>query len=115
MLVFQYIIFNIFTFLVFLSPQDSIDNSEVSDDIVQVISSSGDHQNTPDVVELGLQLHQIFDTSQTPELQFSKQFHKTQQPNARRYTCKLLYFDIGKSIELHLTSTTIIFPFHCFT
>lgn len=112
---FRFLVFHLFACLALLSPQDSVGYSVWELSAVEVISAADDHQNSPDFIELGSQIIQIFDTSQNSKLPFVRSFDNSQKVITANYAPKLLYIPIGNAIELHLTATTIIFPFHWFT
>lgn len=112
---FQLFVFHLFASLALLSPQDSVGFSVWEPSADEVISAADDHQNSTDLIELGSQIIQIFDTSQNSKLPFVRSFDTSQKVIAVDYAPKLLYIQIGNAIELQLTATTIIFPFHCFT
>lgn len=112
---FHLFVFHLFAWIALLSPQDSVGFSVWEPSSVEVISAANDHQNSPDLIELGSQIIQIFDTSQNSKLPYVRSFDTLQKVITTDYATKLLYLQIGNAIELHFTATTIIFPFHCFT
>lgn len=112
---FRFLVFHLFACLAFLSPHDSVGFSVWESSSVEVISATDDHQHAPDLIEVGSQIIQIFDTSQNSKLPFVRFSDTSQKVISIDYASKLLYLQIGNAIELHLTTTTIIFPFHCFT
>ncbi|MEZ4801740.1 MAG: hypothetical protein R2797_03135 [Gelidibacter sp.] len=114
MFAFQSLILNLFTWLTFLLPSQVQEHKPLVSLANDEVISTGQHQS-PAIIELTSYLNQLLDTSQDTNLPFAKPFDKIQQPNFVAYEPRLLYFQIGNSIELELTSTTIIFPFHCFT
>lgn len=112
---FHILIFNLFAWLLLLSPQEAISNTVLPAYADEVTTTSEDHQPIQDVIELGSRLIQIFDTSQNNKLPLIRSCDKDQRETIVSYEPKLLYLPIGNAIELQLSSTTIIFPFHCFT
>lgn len=115
MLGFRYLLSLLFGWLSFPMAQGAVGENTADSQAIEVIIAADSHQNKLAIIDFGEQLHQIIDTSQTPELQVFQQVNKVEHPNATTYAPKLLYYNIGNAIELHLTTTSIIFPFHCFT
>lgn len=76
---------------------------------------TSDHHQSPAIIELISVPNQLLDTSQNSKLPFVRPFDGIESSNPNTYESKLLYFNIGNAIELKLKTTTIIFPFHCFT
>ena len=108
------LILNIFSWLAILSPQNNAGTIANHQTAYEVVISTG-HKQSPAVIELGSYLHPIIDTSQNSELPVAFPYSRTHETNLESYESQLLYFQIGNAIELELTSTAIIFPFHCFT
>ena len=67
------------------------------------------------ILESGFYQYQIVDSSQNSKLPFARFFETQTRTFANFCEKELLYFSIGNSIDVEFTSTTIIFPFHCFT
>ncbi|MEZ4792190.1 MAG: hypothetical protein R2783_01550 [Gelidibacter sp.] len=111
---FHYLILNLFSWFAFLSPQNELGTGAMPQSSFEVVISAG-HKQSPAVIELGSYPIELLDTSQNSKLPFVCPFDGVQKANNIAYEPKLLYYQIGNAIELELTSTTIIFPFHCFT
>ncbi len=108
-----YLILKLFLLLTFLSPQTNIATVVAPKTSFEVVITSG-HQNSPAIVELISLPNQLIDTSQTSKLPIVRPFDGIQTANPVTPESQL-YFKIGNAIELKLNTTTIIFPFHCFT
>lgn len=76
--------------------------------------STNDHKGVA-TIEFSSFQYQVFDTSQNSKLPFSGFFETKSQPTAHVHQPVLLYYSIGNAIDLSFTSTSMIFPFHCFT
>lgn len=111
---FHYLIFNLLTWLAILSPVTEVDTFAMPPSSFEVVITTGTHQS-PAIIELGSYVNPIIDSSQTNELPTTNHFNKALEGPVVSYDAKLLYLEIGNAIELELTTTTIIFPFHCFT
>lgn len=111
---FHYLIFNLLSCLAFLSPINGVDTFAIQESSFEVVITTGTHQS-PAIIELGTFLNPIIDSSQTNELPVANPFNRALETPAVSYEAKLLYLEIGNSIDLELTTTAIIFPFHCFT
>lgn len=111
---YHYLIFNLFSFLVFLSPQNEVQSDAFSQVSFEVVIST-EHRQSPAVIELAVALNEIIELSHTIKLPSADPFYQIQETLYSSYESKLLYFQIGNAIDLELTRTSIIFPFHCFT
>lgn len=111
---FQSLILNLFALLSFMVPQDYATHKEFKTFAPEEVISTANHQSSA-IIESNLYFNQVLDTLQNSKLPFANPFHSLKQPVAVAYEPKLLYFSIGNAIDLGFTSTTIIFPFHCFT
>lgn len=111
---YHYLILNLFTWLAFLSPSNELEMVAIPPSSFEEVVTT-DHKQSPAVIELGSYLNEIIDSSQNIELPLANYFNKIYGTFKVSYRSKLLYFQIGNAIELELTSTSIIFPFHCFT
>ncbi|MGJ8591266.1 MAG: hypothetical protein ACSHXF_01885 [Aquaticitalea sp.] len=112
---FQYLLIFLFGSLTIPFASTDVEKNLTTTQDVEAIISSDTHQNELAIIDFNVQLHQIFDTPQPTEFQVTDQFYKTNSLSSNAYGPTLLYYNIGNAIELHLSSTTIIFPFHCFT
>ena len=111
---FQSMIFNLLTWLAVLVPQETVIDQYVQRSISGDIITAG-HIKSPAIVELISNVNQLLDnTSQDSKIPEIGTSH-TYRQDIVLYEPTLLYFHIGNAIELELTSTAIIFPFHCFT
>lgn len=111
---YHYLILNLFSWLAFLSPPHEVGADALPQSSFEVVITT-EHKQSPAVIELGSYLNEILDSSQNVKLPSANQFYKIQEASTVSYESILLYFQIGNAIELELTSTSIIFPFHCFT
>lgn len=114
MFAFQSLILNLFTWLTVLLPSQVQEHKPLVSSANDEVITTG-HQQSAAIIELTSYFNQLLDTSQDTNLPIVRTFDRVQQPIACAYESRLLYFQIGNAIELELTSTTIIFPFHCFT
>ncbi len=110
----HFLILNLFYLLTFLSPEAPLAASEIPQTSFEVVITEGHPQNHA-IIELISFQNQLQKTSQTFKLPFVFPPKEVQGALHISDVPKLLYFNIGDTIELGLTSTTIIFPFHCFT
>jgi hypothetical protein len=110
----HFLIQNLFYFLAFLSPQVPMEAGEMPQSSFEVVITIGHHQSSG-IIELISLPNQLVKTSQNIKLPFVPPFEEIQGTNLHTYRPKLLYFNIGDTLELELTSTVLIFPFHCFT
>lgn len=108
------LILNLFTWLIFLFPQDYLGNKEVLSASAEEVISSWQNPS-PAIIELSSFFNQLIEIASDTELPFTKPCDKIHYATVVAFEPKLLYFQIGNAIELQLSSTTIIFPFHCFT
>ncbi len=111
---YQYLILYLFSWLVFISPQVESEHNAIPQTSFELVIT-GSNEQSPAIIELGSNLNQMIDTSQTIKLPFAKHFSKPLEAHAISYEPKLLYLQIGNAIDLELTTTSIIYPFHCFT
>lgn len=111
---FHYVIFNLLMGLTFLVPRHTAALNVGHTVTTEEIITSAHHQSYA-VIELGFDFNQLVNTSKTSKLPFPNHSDAELSIHSVTYAAKLLYFHIGNAIELELTSTTIIFPFHCFT
>lgn len=114
MLGFQSLIITLFAGLVLLFNQD---HPQVAYPYVhgQEATITTNSQKGTAIIESGLHFYQIFDSSQNSKLPFARFFESQGHFMAHAHRSALLYYSIGNAIDLELTSTMIIFPFHCFT
>ena len=115
MLGFKCFIFSFFLWLSFVSPQQFDGTTSVFDSQAENISSSYDANHQVLIFDNQIQTNQADCSLKTFKLPYIHSEEKVKQPNAKTYDYKLLYFEIGNTIPLRLTSRTIIFPFHFFT
>lgn len=111
---YQYLILNLFAWMAFLSPQNELGPVALQAPSYEVVISTG-HKQSPAVIEMGSYLNELIEASQNGELPIARPFDGNQEEIAIAFEPTMLYFQIGNAIELELTSTSIIFPFHCFT
>src|SRR5690606_10625299 len=100
---FHYLIFNLLTWLAFLSPVTEGDAFAMPQSSFEFVISTGTHQS-PAIVELGSYVNPIIDSSQTSELPPANYFNKALEGPVVSYDAKLLYLEIGNAIELELTT-----------
>jgi len=96
-------------------PQNFIGSQPVFNNQIEVIYSSHDDQKAPLVFDSGIETNQTPFAFKTSKLQIVQLIRLANQSDHITCEHKLLYFGIGNAIELKLTSTTVIFPFHFFT
>ena len=111
---FQSLILNLFAWLVLLVPQDFVGTQAVLPTSHEDVITIGHHKSVA-IVELISNVNPILDTAQDNKLPQHHLFTNILLVKAVDYEPRLLYFNIGNAIDLQLNSTTIIFPFHCFT
>lgn len=111
---FHYLILNFLMGLAFLVPQSNAAHKVGHTFTPEVIITTG-HDQSQAVIELGYEINQLLNTAKTSKLPIPSNIDAELYINVVAYAPKLLYFHIGNAIELELTSTSIIFPFHCFT
>lgn len=109
----RYLILTLFFFLATLSTKAPLAVSEIVISPFEVVMES-EHGPKHAIIELISFPYQLFVTSQSGKLPFA-QFSKQSQTEPYIHESRLLYFKIGNTIEIGLTSTAIIYPFHCFT
>ena len=111
---FQSLMLNLFAGLVLLlnHGQAPIAHSYSSDNEATI--SVNDFKGAA-IIESGSNLYQIFETPQNSKLPFARFFESKPQLFSNVHKPALLYFSIGNAIDLEFSSTSIIFPFHCFT
>lgn len=115
MLGFKYFICSLFLWLSFGSPQDFNGVSSTIDSPTEIIAFTKDNHHLALIVDGHFETHQAHWTVKTFKTPFIPSNHKVSPPTAETYDFKLLYLEIGKTIPLKLTSSKLIFPFHCFT
>lgn len=114
MLTLHSVILNLFTWLSFLFPQDNSWNPvATSVEHEEVVTTP--HVNNQAIVESIYYVNHLIDNPQTSKPPFSSASGIVPNTAAIAYGPKMLYFHIGNALELDFTSTSIIFPFHCFT
>ncbi|MBP0904026.1 hypothetical protein ACFSKN_09255 [Mariniflexile gromovii] len=115
MLGFKYFICSLFLWLSFSSPQEFYGASSNIDIKVDSITSSNGNKHQALIVDGYLEINQANWSFKTFKIPFIPINYKVLLSIAESYDFKLLYLEIGKNIPLKLTSSTLIFPFHCFT
>ncbi len=115
MLGFKCFICSLFLWLSFYSPQDFNGGYSIIDSQVEKITSSNDNNHQALIVDGHLETNQANWSFKTFKIPFIPINDKISLPIAETYDFKLLYLEIGETIPLNLTSSKLIFPFHCFT
>lgn len=115
MLGFKCFICSLFLWLSFGSPQNFNGVPSTIDSQTEIINSTTG--TLPQALIIGghFQTHQANWSVKTFKTPFISSNDKVSLPTAETYDFKLLYLEIGNYIPLRLTSSKIIFPFHCFT
>jgi hypothetical protein len=106
---------SLFMGLFFYLPQSNFGNRVILENQVEITFSSGEILKNLLVFDSGIESNQTPFSFKTSKLDFVRFFYNTKQSVSETHDHKLLYFVIGSTIDLYLTTTNIIFPFHCFT
>ena len=106
---------SLFVWLSFASPQEfSGEPSTIESQTQLTVSSSGfDHHAL--IVDTHFELNRVNWSLKTFKIASHFLNDTSDNLNADTYQHKLLYIEIGNTIPLKLTPSTIIFPFHTFT
>ncbi|GGD30668.1 hypothetical protein [Flavobacterium orientale] len=115
MLGFKYFICSLFLGLSVGAPQDFSGVLTTIDSQGEITTSSINNDHQALIVDGCLRTNQANWSFKIVKIPFIPGNDKVSLPTAETYDYKLLYLEIGKTIPLKLTSSKLIFPFHCFT
>lgn len=115
MLCVKYFISSLILWLSLGSPQDFNGASPTIDSQTEIISATNDNNRSATIVDSYLETRQAIGSFKRFKTPFIPITYQVSLPKAENYSYEFLYFEIGKTIPLKLTTSKLIFPFHCFT
>lgn len=96
-------------------PQNVIGSQPIFNNQVEVNYSSSNDERQLLIIDSDIKTNHTSQAYNTSKPQIAPFLKMVKQFNYITFDHKLLYFGIGNAIELKLTSTIVIFPFHFFT